>query len=158
MRFIGSEVPDFDFSVPGVTSISTDLHKNGYAAKGASAVLYRTNSLRRYQYYVNTNWPGGIYASPSMMGTRAAGPIAAAWASMMAIGQDGYISIAQRTMNVANALMQGITGLPKLNIIGRPAMSVFAFNAEDIDVFALGDRLDREGLGETGRTTQEVCI
>lgn len=145
MRRNGYEVPKFDFSVPGVTSISSDLHKNGYTAKGASVVLYRTNALRRYQYYVNTEWSGGLYASPSMMGTRPAGPIAAAWASMMALGEDGYMHIAQRTLDVAKALMEGISSLPGLNIIGRPAMSVFAFNADDVDVFSLGDRLDIKG-------------
>ena len=145
VRRLGCSVPEFDFRVPGVTSISTDLHKNGYAAKGASVILYRTNALRRYQYYVNTNWPGCMYASPSMMGTRPAGPIAAAWASMMALGQDGYMNIARQTMDVANALMDGISSLPGLKIIGQPAMSVFAFNADDVDVFALGDRLDAKG-------------
>ncbi|MDX2422344.1 MAG: aspartate aminotransferase family protein, partial [Amphritea sp.] len=145
MHRLGYYVPEFDFRVPGVTSISADLHKNGYAAKGASAVLYRTNALRRYQYFVNTKWSGGMYASPTMMGTRPAGPIAAAWASMMSLGQDGYMQIAQRTMDVANALMEGISSLPGLNIIGQPAMSVFAFNADDVDVFALGDRLDIKG-------------
>jgi glutamate/tyrosine decarboxylase-like PLP-dependent enzyme len=145
MRQLAYRVPEFDFGVPGVTSLSMDLHKNGYAAKGASAILYRTGELRRYQYYVNTDWPGGAYASPTMMGTRPGGAVAAAWASLMALGQDGYLEMARRTMDTANALMKGIEALPGLSIIGKPVMSVFAFGAEDIDIFTLADRLDTRG-------------
>jgi glutamate/tyrosine decarboxylase-like PLP-dependent enzyme len=145
MRKLSYEVPEFDFGVPGVTSISTDLHKNGYAAKGASAVLYRDRGLQRYQHYVNTNWPGGAYASPTMTGTRPGGAVAAAWASIMALGHEGYVQMARRTMDVNDALMEGISALPGLFVIGKPAMSVFAFAAEDVDVFALGDRLETRG-------------
>ena len=80
VKKLGYEVPDFDLSVPGVTSISADLHKYGYAAKGASVILYKNSTLRRHQMFVSTDWPGGIYPSPTMAGTRPAGPIAAAWA------------------------------------------------------------------------------
>ncbi|MGC9336215.1 MAG: pyridoxal phosphate-dependent decarboxylase family protein, partial [Anaerolineae bacterium] len=78
VRRLGYPVPDFDLGVPGVTSISVDLHKYGYAAKGASVILYDSRELRRHQFFVHTGWPGGIYPSPTMAGTRPAGPIAAA--------------------------------------------------------------------------------
>ncbi|MGD2073381.1 MAG: aspartate aminotransferase family protein [Gammaproteobacteria bacterium] len=145
MRQLAYAVPQFDFAVPGVTSISTDLHKNGYAAKGASALLYKSRELRRYQSYVNVDWPGGAYVSPTMMGTRPGGAVAAAWASIMALGQEGYVQTARRTMDAANALMEGIAALPGLFVVGKPVMSVFAFGADDIDVFALADHLDTQG-------------
>jgi sphinganine-1-phosphate aldolase len=145
MRELSYPVPRFDFEVPGVTSISTDLHKNGYAAKGASAILYKTRELQRYQSYVNVGWPGGAYVSPTMMGTRSGGAVAAAWASIMALGHEGYVQMARRTMGAAKALMKGISTLHGLFVIGKPVMSVFAFGAEDLDVFALGDRLDAQG-------------
>ena len=145
MGQLGYNVQAFDFRVPGVTSISTDLHKNGYAAKGASTVLYRGSELRRYQYFVDTDWQGGAYASPTMMGTRPGGAVAAAWASMMALGWNGYLDFARRTMETANALMNGISALPGLSIVGHPVANVFAFSTEDIDVFRLGDQLDSRG-------------
>ncbi|MDP3284149.1 MAG: aminotransferase class V-fold PLP-dependent enzyme, partial [Desulfobacterales bacterium] len=92
---LGYPVTPFDFSVPGVTSISADIHKYGYAAKGASVVLYRSKELRRHQFFVYSDWPGGIYASPSMTGTRAGGSIAAAWAAINAIGEEGYMRLAE---------------------------------------------------------------
>ena len=87
VRKLGYPVPDFDFNVPGVTSISADLHKYAYAAKPASLVLYRTSELRRHQMFVSTDWPGGIYPSAGMAGSRPGGPIAAAWALLNYLGQ-----------------------------------------------------------------------
>jgi glutamate/tyrosine decarboxylase-like PLP-dependent enzyme len=145
MDQLGYNVPAFDFRVPGVTSISMDLHKNGYAAKGASAVLYRETELRRHQYFVSTDWQGGAYASPTMMGTRAGGAVAAAWASMMALGWNGYLDLARRAMDTVNALIKGISALPGLSIVCHPDTNVFAFCADDIDVFRLGARLDSKG-------------
>ncbi len=142
IRKLGYEVGSFDFHVPGVSSISTDLHKNGYTAKGASAILYRDASLRRYQFTIRSDWSGGIYASPTMMGTRPGGAIAAAWAALMVLGENGYMDIARRTMDTTRSLMDGITSIPELYIVGKPVMSVFAFNTETVDVFAIGDRLD----------------
>src|SRR5690606_34904254 len=84
------KIPHWDFQVSGVHSISIDLHKYAYAAKGASVILYKNNKLRRYQFFVTTDWPGGIYASPSLLGTRPGGAIAAAWAILHYFGRDGY--------------------------------------------------------------------
>ena len=145
MRRIGHSIPAFGFDVPGVTSISADLHKNGYTAKGASAILYRDSALRRYQFYVSTESADGLYASPTMMGTRPGGAIAAAWAALMALGEDGYVDIAKRTMETTRALTEGVAAMPDLSIVGNPVMNVFAFSSDTVDVFALADRIDAMG-------------
>lgn len=145
IKKLGHHITDFDFSVPGVTSISADLHKNGYASKGASVVLYKTTELRRYQYYVDVNWPGGLFASPTMQGTRPGGVIASAWAAMMALGEEGYMDMANRAMNVTKALINGIESEPELYIIGEPEMNVFSFSSDVIDINSLGQRLQSMG-------------
>jgi len=145
LKKLGYPVTPFDFSVPGVTSISADIHKYGYAAKGASVVLYRSKELRRRQFFVYSDWPGGIYASPSMTGTRAGGSIAAAWAALNAIGEEGYMRIAESAMKTAKAIMEGIGGIKGLYVLGKPDMSVFAFASDTLDIFALGDAMDRRG-------------
>ena len=145
LKKLGHPVTPFDFSVPGVTSISADIHKYGYAAKGASVVLYRSKELRRHQFFVYSNWPGGIYASPSMTGTRAGGSIAAAWAALNSIGEEGYMHLAESAMKTAKTIMEGIAGIKGLYILGKPDMSVFAFASDKLDIFALGDAMDRRG-------------
>jgi sphinganine-1-phosphate aldolase len=144
-RKLGHAIPDFDFQLPGVTSISADLHKYGYAAKGASVVLYRDAALRRHQFYVYTEWPGGIYASATMLGTRSGGSIAAAWAALNAIGMDGYLALAKRTMTATAAIRAGIAAIDGLEVVGDPDMSLIAFRATDLDIYAVGDELNQRG-------------
>ena len=91
----------FDFRLPGVTSMSADVHKYGYASKGVSVILYRTHELARKQLFVTTDWLGGFYASTAMAGTRPAGPIAAAWAVLMHIGRDGYVELTRTAHDAA---------------------------------------------------------
>lgn len=145
MRKLGHPVPEFDFSVPGVTSISADLHKYGFAAKGASVVLYRMKKLRNHQFYTYSEWPGGLYGSPSILGTKSGGPIAAAWAAMNVQGEEGYLERARVIMETTRKLMQGIQAIPELHILGKPDMSVFAFGSEEINVYALGNLMERRG-------------
>jgi glutamate/tyrosine decarboxylase-like PLP-dependent enzyme len=145
IRDLGYDVPPFDFSVPGVTSMSADLHKFGYAAKPASVVLYRTPDLRREQMFVAINWPGGIYPSPTMTGTRAGGPIAAAWALMNYLGEEGYRDIARTVMETTLYLQTGINAIPGLNVLSDPEMSVFAIGSETLDVYQLADELELRG-------------
>jgi glutamate/tyrosine decarboxylase-like PLP-dependent enzyme len=144
---LGYPIPPFDFRVAGVTSMSADVHKYGYAAKGASTVLYRTADLRRYQFHVATGWPGGIYASPSMAGTRPGGAIAAAWAALHAMGQDGYLAIAQEIMTAAHRLIDGVSAIDGVRVLGTPPASVFAFESDstDVDIYAFGDALEARG-------------
>jgi len=141
----GYPIPDFDLSVPGVTSMSADIHKYGFAAKGASAVLYRDRQLRRYQFFVFADWCGGIYASPTMAGTRPAGAIAAAWATLNAMGEDGYVRNAKQIMETTKRLREGIGAIAGLHVLGEPEMSVFGFSSDEIGMFALGDAMDERG-------------
>ena len=145
VRHLGRPVPDFDFSVPGVTSMSVDLHKYGYAAKGASAVLYRDAELHRHQFFVYAEWPGGLYGSPTMAGTRSGGIIAAAWAALTSLGQDGYLRLARETIELTERLIGGIAAIPGLRLLGRPDMSVLAFTADDAGVFGVARRLEERG-------------
>jgi len=142
---LGYPVPPFDFRVEGVTSISADLHKYGYAAKGASSVMYRDRSMRKRQFFAYGDWPGGIYASPTMTGARGGGPIAAAWAVFQFLGEEGYLSRARDAMEAARGLRAGIDAMDGIGVLGSPDMTVFAFAARDLDAYALGDALDRRG-------------
>ncbi|HEX4245172.1 MAG TPA: aminotransferase class V-fold PLP-dependent enzyme [Acidimicrobiales bacterium] len=148
---LGHVDKQWDFTVPGVTSISADLHKYGYGSKGVSVVLYRTAELARLQPFLTTNWLGGLYGSPSMAGTRPAGPIAAGWAVLQFLGESGYLRLTEDTYQAARALRSAIEGLPGLAVRGDPDATVMAFggdliDADSIDTFALGDALaDRGG-------------
>jgi glutamate/tyrosine decarboxylase-like PLP-dependent enzyme len=142
---LGYPVPAFDFQVDGVTSISADLHKYGYAAKGASAVLYRNAELRRFQFFATADWPGGLYGSPTMAGTRPGGAIAAAWAALMSLGEKGYLKLAEQTMALTRQLMHGIKAIEGFYIIGQPDMSVFTFTSADLDIFAVGEQMLAKG-------------
>lgn len=145
VRRLGYPVPEFDFQVPAVTSISADLHKYGYTAKGASVILYRNRDLRRYQFFVHTDWPGGIYASPTMAGTRPAGPIAAAWALMHFLGEEGYLALADTVMKTALKLRQGIADIPGIHILGKPEMSIMAIASNKLNIYEVGDEMALRG-------------
>ena len=141
VRKLGYPVPDFDFCVPGVTSISADLHKYAYAAKGASVVLYKNAELRRHQMFVSTDWPGGNYPSPAMGGTRPGAPIAAAWAVLNYLGEAGYLEMTDLVMKAAKQLQAGVNAVPGLKVVSDPEMSVFAIGSDGLDVYALADEL-----------------
>lgn len=133
----GFPAPDFDFSVPGVTSISVDTHKYGFAPKGNSVVLYRSAALRRYQYYVCPDWSGGVYASPSMAGSRPGALIAGCWASLMKMGEDGYLNaclnIVGARQRIEHAIRESETLRGSLSVVGKPLVSVVAFRASETD-------------------------
>ena len=138
----------WDFRVPGVTSISADLHKYGYAPKGVSTVTYRDRALRRHQTFVFDGWLGGAYGSPAMAGTRSGAPLAAAWAVLHHLGEEGYLRLVERSWGAAQWLQAGVRAIPKLAVRGEPDATVFAFGAADpeaLDVFALGDELAARG-------------
>jgi len=145
VRKLGYDIPDFDFSVPGVTSISADVHKYGYGPKGSSTILYKRDKIWKYQFSVYTDWSGGVYISPTMRGTRPGGAIAAAWAAMKSLGIEGYMKLAKTVMEAAKKLMNGIEEIPELSILGKPVMSVFSFTSEKLNIFQLGDVLDEKG-------------
>ena len=144
---LGHTVPPFDFRVPGVTSISADLHKYGYAAKGASTILYRSLDFFRDQIFAEVDWCGGVYGGATMAGTRPGGAIAAAWASLNSLGQAGYIENARAVMGAARRYIDGVRAIPGLCVLGEPEMSVFAFGAKDgrISMYAVADKLEESG-------------
>lgn len=138
----------FDFRVPGVTSMSADVHKYGYASKGVSVILYRDHELARKQLFVTKDWLGGFYASTAMAGTRPAGPIAAAWAVMMHLGREGYLALTRVAHDAALELRRGVEAIDALEVRGDPPATVLAFGAKDpeaLDVFAVGERLAADG-------------
>ncbi len=141
----GAQIADFDFSVPGVTSISADLHKYGYAAKGASVVLFKNKELRRHSYFASTDWPGGMYASPSVLGTRAGGPIAAAWAIMNYLGVEGYMRVAGTIMDTVHAFKSGIEKQPGVKLAVDPDMSVMCLVGDGLDIYQVGDGMTKRG-------------
>lgn len=141
---LGRPIPKWDFRVPGVTSISADLHKYAYAGKGASCLVWRSIEDMRYQIFVATDFPGGIYASPTLIGTRPGGPIAAAWAALQGMGADGYLALAKRAIDAADALRAGIVAVPGLKLLGRPDATIVSYTS-DVDVYALADRLEARG-------------
>lgn len=144
---LGYPVPTWDFRVPGVTSISADVHKYGYAAKGASTVIYRSMDYLKHQFFVSTDWSGGIYASPSMPGTRPGGCISAAWAAMNAMGEDGYLEVARGAMEATERLKEGLRAIPELQILGDPHMTLVAYASADetVDLYAVADQMEKKG-------------
>ena len=152
---LGYPIPPFDFSVPGVTSISVDLHKFGYTGKGASVIVHRTKALRRHQVFVTENWLGGTYGSSGLLGTRSGGPMAAAWAVLHHVGDDGYLRLAAARA-ATEELASGIREHPALVLRAEPDAMLLAFGAADpdqLDVFArrraVGEGLVRRSPGTT---------
>jgi glutamate/tyrosine decarboxylase-like PLP-dependent enzyme len=145
VRKLGYPVPGFDFSVPGVTSVSADLHKYAYAAKGASVILYRTSELRRGQFFATADWSGGIYASPGLSGTRPGGAIAAAWAILNFLGEEGYLRITDTVMKTVTRLRQGIEAIPDLQVLSNPEMSVMAIASDRLNIYEVADEMAERG-------------
>ena len=131
---LGYPVPLFDFRLPGVTSISADTHKYGYAAKGTSVVLYRSRELLHHQYYTATEWPGGLYSSPTFAGSRPGALSAACWAAMVSIGAKGYLDATKRILETAATIKEGIRNIPELRLLGDP-LFVVAFASDTLDIY-----------------------
>ncbi|WP_457591670.1 pyridoxal phosphate-dependent decarboxylase family protein [Geoglobus sp.] len=144
LKEVGQKIPPFDFSVDGVTSISADFHKFGYAPRGASAILYRDSSLREGQIFVMSSWPGYPLVNTAVLSTRSAGTLAATWAVMNHLGRKGYVELAGRVLNVRRKLEKA---LPEMGfeIIGKPEASVLAFTHPSVDVFVLAEKMGEMG-------------
>ncbi|HSK22331.1 MAG TPA: aspartate aminotransferase family protein [Egicoccus sp.] len=144
-RRLGVEVTPFDFRVPGVDSISVDLHKYAYCPKGASIVLYRDTYLRRHQFFAYADWSGYTIINPTMQSTKSAGPLAAAWATLHFVGDDGYLDIARRTADATRRLIDGIGRIDGLEVLGDPRLSLVAAHAPSFGVFEVVDEMKRRG-------------
>ena len=134
-------IPDFDFAVPGVTSMSADLHKYGYAAKGASTVLHRNEDYFKYQDFEFDEWPGGRHESKTIVGSRSGGAVAAAWAVMNHLGEEGYMRLARDVMQAKHNLVEGINKIEGLETYGQPDLGIFAYGSRSVDIFAVADGL-----------------
>jgi len=147
MEMLGHDVKPWDFRVPGVTTISADVHKLGYAPKGASVILHRDKDLRRHQTFVFDDWLGGFYASPNMQGSRSAMPMATAWAVMHHLGIEGYKRLTRLTIETRTTMVDGIRAIDGLRVLGEPEAQIVAMASTDaaLDVFAVGDALKAKG-------------
>ena len=146
---LGYPVPAFDFRLPGVTSISVDTHKYGYAPKGTSVVLYRHPELRRYQYFTATDWPGGLYAAATVAGSRPGGLLAACWAVMVTLGERGYLEATRRILEAAATLRAGIESIPELRVLGDP-LWIIAFTSDVVNIYRVMEEMERKGWRLTG--------
>ncbi len=145
MRKLGYDVPDFDFTVPGVTSLSADLHKYGYAAKGASCILYRSKDIRKYQIFACTDTTAYTLINPTVLSTKSGGPMAGAWAILNYLGEEGFMHIVKSVQDATQKLIAGINAIPELEVLGKPAMCMFSFKSDVINVYQLADAMARRG-------------
>jgi len=144
-RRLGQQVPDFDFSVPGVTSISVDLHKYAYTPKGASLILYRNKALRRHQIYACSRWIGYTIVNNAVQSSKSGGPMAAAWAVLNYVGDDGYLDIARKKLAAVKKITDGISRIDGLRLLARPDMCLISFTSDEVNVFHIIDEMNRRG-------------
>lgn len=145
LKDMGADIPDFDLSVPGVTSISMDLHKYAYAPKGSSVVLHKSADLRRHQIFACATWTGYTIVNTSVQSTKGAGPMAGSWAVLNFIGQRGYKEIAQNLWDTTVQLKEGIAAIPQLRLLGDSDMPLIAFTSDTLNVFHIIDTMNAKG-------------
>jgi len=146
---LGYPVPVFDFRLPGVTSMSCDTHKYGYAPKGTSVVLYRGRALRHHQFFTIADWPGGLYYSPTFSGSRPGGLSAACWAALMTMGESNYLKSAKAIMDAVAVMKQGIREIPELKLLGE-SLAVFAFGSDELNIYEVLDQMSARHWALTG--------
>ncbi len=156
-RMNGLPIPPFDFEVPGVASMSADLHKYGYAAKGASTVFHRSEEQRAHQLFHFENWPAGGMMTPTAAGTRPGGAVAGAWAVMNYLGVDGYRAKARAVCETREKLMRGISAMDGMCTYGEPLLGLFTYGSDRVDPFAVWGQLARKGWF-TGLTTEPRAV
>jgi sphinganine-1-phosphate aldolase len=146
---LGYDVPVFDFRLPGVTSISCDTHKYGYALKGTSTINFRSKEFRRYMFFAQEDWPGGIYASPTVQGSRSTGLSAAMWSAMVTMGEEGYLQAARMIMDTADKMRAGIAKIPELRIMGKSTFLI-SLTSDVLNPYFVNDYLDKKGWRMNG--------
>ena len=147
---LGYDIPVYDFRLPGVTSISADTHKYGYAFKGSSVVAFRDRELRNAQYFYLTGWSGGKYCSPGIEGSRSGGLLAATWAAMVSLGRDGYLRYAREIFETSARMQEAVRSHPELRILGQPTF-LFSFTSDEFDVYHVNDFMRRRGWRFNGQ-------
>jgi sphinganine-1-phosphate aldolase len=157
---LGYPIPTFDFRLPGVTSISADTHKFGYAAKGTSVVLYRTPEIRMHQYYRTATWMGGLYYSPTFAGSRPGALSAECWAAMVAFGEEGYLAATKKILEAAATIRKGIEDIAELDVVGDP-LWVIAFTSDALNVYGISDQMGQRGWSLNGLqhpAAAHICV
>jgi glutamate/tyrosine decarboxylase-like PLP-dependent enzyme len=149
-RELGYDIAPFDFSVPGVTTISADTHKYGYALKGTSVLCFADKALRNDQYFYLTDWSGGKYCSPGMDGSRSGGLLAATWAAMVHLGRSGYRKYAEAIFATSAAMQDAVKEHSSLRILGKPSF-LFSFTSDDFDIYLVNDFLRTRGWRLNGQ-------
>ncbi|CAA7015673.1 unnamed protein product [Microthlaspi erraticum] len=144
-RKLGYQIPAFDFTVQGITSISVDVHKYGLAPKGTSTVLYRNHEIRKHQFVAVTEWSGGLYVSPTIAGSRPGSLVAGAWAAMMSLGEEGYLENTRKIMEASKRLEKGVREIREVYVIGKPDMTIVAFGSKELDIFEVNDIMSSKG-------------
>jgi len=144
-RMGGYDLPDFDFSVPGATSISAVLHKYGYAAKGASVILYRNKDIRKYQIFACTATTTYVLINPTVLSTKTGGPMAGAWAVLHYLGEDGYREMIREVMDTTRRMIDGVNATGELRVLGQPHISMFSMASDTLNVFQLADEMAKRG-------------
>jgi glutamate/tyrosine decarboxylase-like PLP-dependent enzyme len=147
---LGYDVPVYDYRLPGVTSISADTHKYGYAFKGSSVCSFRDKALRNSQYFFLTDWSGGKYCSPGIEGSRSGGLLAATWAAMVSLGWEGYLRYAKAIFETSAAMQDAVRSHPELRLLGNPTF-LFSFTSDDFDVYHVNDFMRQRGWRFNGQ-------
>ncbi len=145
MEKLGESVAPFDFRVPNVWSMSMDLHKYGFCPKGASVVLYRDKALRKHQIYACAEWTGYTIVNAAVQSSKSGGPLAAAWATMMCMGEDGYLGLTKAMRDATKRYADGIAAIPGLALLASPDMTLIAFTSDEFHVFHLPDLMKKRG-------------
>lgn len=146
LRRMGAPLPAFDFSVPGVTSISADMHKYGFAPKNASVVLYRNKALRRHQVFACSLTSNYALVNTTILSSKSGGPAAGSWAALKFMGEEGYQNIVRRLMEAKETLVNGINAIPGLRVLGHPDMCMFCFTSDQVNVFQLQNEVKKRGF------------
>lgn len=156
-RRLGGDVPPFGFEVPGVTSMSMDLHKYGFAAKGASVILHKNKDIRKHQIYACANWTGYTIINPTVQSTKSGGPLAGAWAVLNFIGDEGYMKLAKQMYDATQKIVEGIEAIDGLDLLVRPDMNLVAFTSDVADIFHVADEMNAKGWYVQPQLGYEDC-
>ncbi|MEM0954694.1 MAG: aspartate aminotransferase family protein [Pseudomonadota bacterium] len=144
-RELGYDIPAFDFSVPGVSQISMDFHKWGYAAKGASCILYKDRAIRRYQIFSYANWTGYAVINPGVTSTKSGGPVAACWAILNYMGREGYLRLVDESQKATRKILDAVDAIEGMEVMGDPRVNMIALRATDFDIFPLAEEMRHRG-------------
>lgn len=158
LQKIGEIKKKIDFEAPGVTSITADLHKYGMSSKGAAVLLWKNSEYRKYQYSSDSEWSGGVYASPSVQGSRGGGAIASAYSTLISLGEEGYLNAARFMTKNFHEIVQGISEIKELRFLGTPECASIAFTSDHFNIYQVQDAMNKLGKWELNRVQKPIGI